>query len=97
MTNLPESSEWAASRLPSASEVDVFRGLTKQQAVIMHRLACGLSNKEIAQQLRLSPSTVKTHVLMIYQKTKLRNRIALALHWLLFTGALVRASRDRMN
>lgn len=78
-----------------AGEAGVFRTLTRQQTVIMDHVASGLTNKEIAQRLGLSPSTVKTHVLAIYQKTGLPNRIALAVHWLIFTGVLTRAGKSR--
>ena len=70
-----------------------FHKLTKQQTAVMERLAAGLSNKAIADELQLSRSTVKTHIWGIYQKTHFRNRIELAVSWLIFTGALVRTER----
>lgn len=43
------------------------------------RLVCrGLSNKDIAVALGISPSTIKDHVHRILQKTDLRNRASLA-------------------
>jgi DNA-binding NarL/FixJ family response regulator len=84
----------ASTHLPILNgQAETFRLLTRQQMAIMNHLACGLSNKEIAFALGLSPSTVKTHVLAIYQRTSFRNRIELAVNWLIFTGAIT-ASPD---
>lgn len=65
-----------------------FATLTRQQAAVMDRLACGLSNKEIAGSLNLSRSTVKTHIWAIYQKTRIANRIHLSLNWLKYRGVI---------
>ena len=97
MTDLRDPLEGVpAVRIRGAGEAGVFRTLTRQQSVIMEHLASGLTNKEIAQRLGLSPSTVKTHVLLIYQKTRLPNRIALAVQWLIFTGVLTRAGKGQL-
>lgn len=65
-----------------------FATLTRQQAAVMDRIACGLSNKEIAGSLNLSRATVKTHIFAIYQKTKIANRVYLSLNWLKFRGLI---------
>ena len=45
------------------------------------RLVCqGLRNKEIATALRITPGTVKVHLMHIFEKTGFENRFALALH-----------------
>jgi DNA-binding NarL/FixJ family response regulator len=59
-----------------------FELLTARQVAVMDRLACGHSNKEIAQSLSLSNATIKTYVQAIYEKTQLPNRIQLAIQWL---------------
>ena len=46
---------------------------------ILEKLAAGLSNKEIAQQLFLSEKTIKHYVTNILQKLHVRNRVAAAL------------------
>lgn len=49
--------------------------LTPREEQILQLLAGGLSNKEIAQQLRLQPQTVKNYVHLILQKLDLRSRL----------------------
>lgn len=54
-------------------------GLTKRETLILTKLSCGYSNKEIARDLKISDSTVKVHLRSIYQKTNLRNRTEAAI------------------
>lgn len=46
--------------------------LTDKQAAVALCIADGLTNKEAAQKLGLSPETVKTHLRAIYNKTNLK-------------------------
>lgn len=48
--------------------------LTQKQTQVMQLLVNGLSNKEIARQLALSPETVKTHLREIFTRMNVRNR-----------------------
>ena len=50
------------------------RGLTAREVEVLRLLARGLSNKEIAQQLVISPKTAGSHVEHIYAKTGASNR-----------------------
>jgi DNA-binding CsgD family transcriptional regulator len=51
--------------------------LTPQQARIANLAARGLTNKEIATQLRLSPRTVSTHLYQIFPKLNVTTRAGL--------------------
>lgn len=48
--------------------------LTHKQQQVMHYLASGLSNKEIARKLELSPETIKTHLREIFTRMNVKNR-----------------------
>jgi DNA-binding NarL/FixJ family response regulator len=49
-------------------------GLTPREAEVLHLMAAGRSNPEIANMLVLSQATVKTHVNHIFTKTGARDR-----------------------
>jgi DNA-binding CsgD family transcriptional regulator len=53
-------------------------GVTAREADVLRLVADGLSNKEIAAQLHLSPRTVEKHVESLLRKLGVRTRIALA-------------------
>lgn len=57
-----------------------FRTLSDREAEIFHATAKGLNNSEIAAELHLSESTVKTHVGSILRKLKLRDRVQIVLY-----------------
>lgn len=48
--------------------------LTGREAEILHLVATGLTNQQIAGQLKLSPNTVKTHVRTAYKRIGARSR-----------------------
>lgn len=48
--------------------------ISEREREVLHHLASGLSNKEIARSLGISPSTVGTHVENIYRKLGVGNR-----------------------
>jgi DNA-binding CsgD family transcriptional regulator len=48
--------------------------LTMREREILRRVATGQSNKEIAQELHVSPDTVKSHLKTIYGKLGVHNR-----------------------
>jgi DNA-binding NarL/FixJ family response regulator len=47
---------------------------------VLRGLARGLSNKEIAGLLGISPKTAQHHVAHVYEKTGMRSRAAAALY-----------------
>ena len=49
--------------------------ITPREIQILHLMAQGSMNKEIADRLCISPETVKKHVKNIFQKTGAHNRI----------------------
>lgn len=53
--------------------------LTEREHQILQKVAAGLSNKEIGQQLALSEKTVKHYMTNILQKLHVRNRVEAAL------------------
>jgi DNA-binding NarL/FixJ family response regulator len=49
-------------------------GISPRELKVLHELAAGHSNKEIARRLDVSPNTVKTHVARLYEKLEARRR-----------------------
>jgi len=67
-TALAETGESAdAAALPD--------GLTVRQVDVLRLLADGLSNKQIAAELSLSPGTVERHLATVYRKLGLGGRV----------------------
>jgi DNA-binding NarL/FixJ family response regulator len=64
-------------------------GLTEQQSQILALLADGLSNREIAAAMYLSPETVKTYLRPIYRALGVRNRVEAAT-WARDAGSFTR-------
>lgn len=60
-----------------AKPESLFPSLTKRERTIINLVSRGAQNREIADQLHISPNTVKTHLYSIFRKTSSRNRIEL--------------------
>src|SRR5689334_5745686 len=49
-------------------------GISPRELEVLHELAAGRSNKEIADRLNISPNTVKTHVSRLFEKLDAERR-----------------------
>jgi DNA-binding CsgD family transcriptional regulator len=49
-------------------------GVTPREMEILHLIAAGLSNREIAERLNVSENTVKTHAARLFAKLNARRR-----------------------
>jgi DNA-binding CsgD family transcriptional regulator len=63
--------------------------LTAREIEIARRVADGATNREVGQDLAISPKTVEVHLGRIYRKLGLRTRTELA--GLMFRGGLMSA------
>lgn len=61
-------------RPPTTSELPPLEKLTRREEEVLHLLAGGLSNREIAERLSLSVGTVKNHVSNIIGKLQANDR-----------------------
>jgi DNA-binding NarL/FixJ family response regulator len=60
---------------PGARAPEALAELTDRELDVLRLMALGRSNAEIAQELFLSPATVKTHVTRILAKLAVRDRV----------------------
>jgi DNA-binding CsgD family transcriptional regulator len=74
---------WAGARMFRRGPQDSFErntrvketlGISERELQVLELLAQGRSNKEIANQLSVSPNTVKTHVSRVFEKLEVRRR-----------------------
>ncbi len=63
------------TRIPRPEPPKELDELTAREQEILRLIASGLSNAEIARELYISDTTVKTHVTHILQKLNLRDRV----------------------
>ena len=66
------------SRGPRGRPDSGWDSLTPTEHAVSERVAEGLTNREIARRLHVSPHTVNTHLRHIFQKLAVSNRAALA-------------------
>ncbi len=74
---------WAGYRLTQKNAANPFEknlaalgalGITDREYEALELLAGGMSNKEIARALNVSPNTVKTHLANLYDKLEVSRR-----------------------
>ncbi len=49
-------------------------GISPRELTVLHEIAAGRSNKEIATALGVSPNTVKTHIARLFEKLEAKRR-----------------------
>jgi DNA-binding NarL/FixJ family response regulator len=76
---------------PPASSVDL-RELTPRELEVLTAMARGMSNAEIAVELSISETTVKTHVARVLMKLGVRDRVQAVVA--AYEAGLVKASRQ---
>ncbi len=66
---------------------DPIDSLTRRERLLLERLATGLSNKELAEDLSVSINTVKFHLRNLFEKLSVKSRTqAIALYFSLISG-----------
>lgn len=66
--------------------------LTPREKEVVRLICRGLRNKQIAESLHITPGTVKVHLMHIFEKTGLKDRLALAVHGRDLVGAELSAT-----
>ena len=64
----------AVENVPCAETARLKLGLSQREAEVLHLMAQGLSNQEIADQLFVSLNTIKTHASKIFEKLEVKRR-----------------------
>ncbi len=76
----PQVTEAVLERVRRAGKGTTQEGtLTGQEQEIVRLMARGLTNKEIGQQLFLSPNTIKVHITEIMRKLNVKHRVEVVL------------------
>jgi LuxR family maltose regulon positive regulatory protein len=70
---LPEESPPTNGRSASSEQM-LIEPLSQRELEVLHLMALGRTNREIARQLIVAPGTVKAHTASIYRKLNVANR-----------------------
>ncbi|EEX2832826.1 nitrate/nitrite response regulator protein NarP [Escherichia albertii] len=80
-------SQYLHEREMFGAEEDPFSVLTERELDVLHELAQGQSNKQIASVLNISEQTVKVHIRNLLRKLNVRSRVAATILFLQHRGA----------
>ncbi len=58
-------------------EAIIKYGLTKREAMVLKELMLGKDNNAICEELIITINTLKKHILNIYRKMEIKNRVQL--------------------
>lgn len=72
----------------AAAPAPLLAALTPREREVLELLAQGLSNKDIARRLVISPNTVKRHTLALFAKLEVKSRAAAVAKFLAVTSPL---------
>jgi histidine kinase len=72
---LEEDTVGAKDEKPSPLIERITERITERELEVLSLIAAGMTNQEIAQKLKLTMSTVKTHILNIYGKLRVNRRV----------------------
>jgi DNA-binding NarL/FixJ family response regulator len=75
----PGGAPTTAGAPPTTRAAKVTGLLTDRECEVLRLVAAGMSNGEIADQLRISPATAKTHVAHLLTKLDARDRVQLVI------------------
>jgi len=79
-TRLSTAGPATSAREPAATATNRISGLlTDREHEVLRLVAAGMSNGEIADHLRISPATAKTHVAHLLTKLDARDRVQLVI------------------
>ena len=73
-------------------EADTMTLLSRREQEVVHLLAEGLTNRQIADRLKLSPHTVKNYLFKIFDKLGISNRLELVFLVLRHSGEAIRTN-----
>ncbi len=65
----------SANDLPDFNEQEEDISLSKRETEVLEQLSKGLNYQQIAENLFISPSTVRKHIENIYKKLNVHNKV----------------------
>ena len=71
---------------------DTMKMLSRREQDVVHLLAEGLTNRQIADRLKISPHTVKNYLFKIFDKLDISNRLELVFLVLRSSGETIRTN-----